>query len=132
MYEEFFGFQQRPFSAVPLAHQYFPAAAIEQARETLARTIERAEGAGLVMGPTGTGKTLLLRVLAQQYCDRWATVLLASGLHGSRRALLQAILFELGLPYRGMDEGELRLSLFVHLPPLNLSSAGLLLLVDEA
>ena len=35
----------------------------------------------------------------------------------SRRALLQNVLFELHLPYRGMEEGELRLSLIDHLEP---------------
>jgi hypothetical protein len=45
---------------------------------------------------------------------------------------LQAILFELGLPYRGMDEGELRLSLVDHLTAQEATVGGLLLLIDEA
>src|SRR5207244_2142982 len=47
-------------------------------------------------------------------------------------ALLQNILFELKLPYRDMDEGELRLSLVDHLEPRSGGPDGLLLLVDEA
>src|SRR5262249_30876280 len=43
-----------------------------------------------------------------------------------------AILYELGLPYRGMDEGELRLSLVDHLEPGADNNEGLLLLIDEA
>jgi hypothetical protein len=45
---------------------------------------------------------------------------------------LQNILFELKLPYRDMDEGELRLSLVDHLEPRSGGPEGLLLLVDEA
>jgi len=46
--------------------------------------------------------------------------------------LLQNILFELKLPYRDIDEGELRLSLLDHLEPRSGGSDGLLLIVDEA
>jgi hypothetical protein len=46
--------------------------------------------------------------------------------------LLQAILFELGLPYRVRDEGDLRLSLLDHLLSREECPTGLLLLVDEA
>jgi len=132
MYEAFFKLRERPFTAAPSAERYFPATAIENARKTLARSIERAEGAGLIIGPTGTGKTLLCMVLAHEFQDRFATVLLSSGRLCTRRALLQAILFELGLPYRGMEEGELRLALIDHLSPARQTLSGLLLLIDEA
>ncbi len=56
MYEAFFGLTERPFAAAPSAKHYFPAAAIEAARQTLARCIDRAEGVGLLIGPAGTGK----------------------------------------------------------------------------
>jgi hypothetical protein len=48
------------------------------------------------------------------------------------RSLLQAILYELGLPYRGMDEGELRLALIDHVTLSNDCTGGIVLLVDEA
>jgi hypothetical protein len=50
----------------------------------------------------------------------------------THRALLQHILFELELPYRGMDEGELLLALMEFLQPNGSAKGGLLLLVDEA
>jgi type II secretory pathway predicted ATPase ExeA len=137
MYESFFELTARPFAATPLAKRYFSAAAAEEARQTLARCVERAEGVGLMIGPAGTGKSLLCQVLADQFRGDLAVALLASGHLCTRRALLQAILFELGLPYRGMDEGDLRLSLIDQLSPRAASaesraSAGLLLIVDEA
>lgn len=132
MYEEYFGLTRRPFASVPQPDQYFPAEAIEAARQTLVRCIQRAEGVGLVVGPSGSGKTLLSQVLAGQFRECFKVAVLASGRLSSRRALLQAILFELGQPYRGMDEGELRLALVDYLNSSEDCPNGMVLLVDEA
>lgn len=138
MYEAYFNFTQRPFAAVPQADQFFPAGAIEAARERLTRCIERAEGAGMLVGPSGTGKTLLCQVLKQQFCDKFDVVLLCSGRLSTRSALFQSILYELGRPYRRMDEGELRIALTDYLLGENEETQAegrrdsLLLLVDEA
>jgi type II secretory pathway predicted ATPase ExeA len=132
MYETFFKFHSRPFIPAPQINAYFPAAIIENARQTLSRLIERAEGPGVVCGPPGTGKTLLCLLLAEQFRERFSVVLLSCGRLKTCQAMFQAILYELGLPYRGMDEGELRLSLVDFLEPKSDGQAGLLLLVDEA
>jgi type II secretory pathway predicted ATPase ExeA len=132
MYESFFQLSHRPFAAEALPERYIPTAALEQARTTLVRAIDRAEGPGLVIGPAGTGKTLLCQLLAQHFRGRFLVAMLASARLGTRRALLQNILFELRLPYRDMDESELRLSLVDHLEPRSGGGDGLLLLVDEA
>jgi type II secretory pathway predicted ATPase ExeA len=132
MYESFFGFSRRPFSAAPTAEFYFPGKAVEQARLTLTRCIERGTGPGLLVAPTGAGKSLLCHVLAKQFEGRFAVAMLAGARISSPRALLQAILFELGLPFRDMHEGELRLSLIDHVAPSRGGVSGMLLLVDEA
>lgn len=133
MYEALFNLQQRPFAAAPQVDRYFPAAAIEQARQVLVRCIQRAEGAGLVIGPSGTGKTLLCQVLAEQHRGPFEVALLPGANLQTCRALLQAILFELGLPYRRLDDGELRLSLNDHLLRRGAEGVeGLALIVDEA
>jgi type II secretory pathway predicted ATPase ExeA len=132
MYEAHFGLNKRPFASVPRVDQYFPGAAIEGARQTLTRCIQRAEGTSIVIGPSGTGKTLLCQTLVEQFKDTFQTVHLSSGRLSTRRALLQAILFGLGQPYRGMDEGELRLSLVDYLTLGDKCTDGMLLLVDEA
>src|SRR5688572_16335753 len=123
--------EQRVFATYPLVARYFAAAAIEDARQRLTRIIDRGDGPGLVIGAPGTGKSLLLQVLATQYHSKIDVVLLACARLCTRRALLQAVLFELGLPYKTRDEGELRLSLLDHLLSED-CPAGLLLLVDEA
>lgn len=133
MYESHFQFHTRPFVAAPQAKHYVPTTALEHARQTLIRCVERAEGPGLVVGPAGTGKTLLCQLLADHFRrQQFQVAMLASARVSTRRALLQNILFELHLPYRGMEEGELRLSLIDHLEPRGSGMAGLLLVVDEA
>ncbi len=123
---------ERVFPTYPQVNRYFPAASIEDARQRLGRAIERGDGPGLIIGGPGTGKSLLLQVLASQYHERFDVVLPACARLCTRRALLQAILFELGLPYRVRDEGDLRLSLLDHLLSREECPTGLLLLVDEA
>lgn len=132
MYEGFFKLQGRPFLASPDVSRYFPATVIDNARKTLARCIERGEGPGLIVGPSGTGKSLLCEMLAHEFSGRFGVALLAAGRLSTRQALLQAILYELGLPYRGLDEGELRLALLDHLRPSADGAEGLLLIIDEA
>ncbi len=132
MYESFFQMNRRPFRAVPHTADYFPAATIETARQTLVRCIERAEGAGLLIGPSGTGKTLFCLMLTQHFRDTYRVVHLANGRFSTPRALLQAILYELGRPYRKMEEGELRLSLIDYATSSDHCPNGILLLVDEA
>jgi type II secretory pathway predicted ATPase ExeA len=122
---------ERVFPAYPQVARYFASAALEDARKRLGRAIERGDGPGLVIGAPGTGKSLLLQVLAAQYHARFDVVLLSCARLCTRRALLQAILFELGMPYKLRDEGEVRLTLLDHLLSSECPS-GLLLLVDEA
>lgn len=132
MYESFFQLQSRPFAAAPVVETYFPGRSIEHARQTLIRTIERAEGPGLVIGPAGTGKSLLLRLLADYFLDIFHFAHLSSARITNRKDLLQNILFELDLPYRDQDESELRLTLLEFLRPSEFCPHGMLLLVDEA
>jgi type II secretory pathway predicted ATPase ExeA len=132
MDESPFGLRERPFLSAPLTAAYFPTESLEQAKQPLLRCIERAEGIGMVVGAAGTGKSLLLQLVAQHFRSRFHVALLTSTGVCSRRSLLQNILFELNLPYRGLEEGDLRLALFDHLQPSRECPLGMLLLIDEA
>ena len=141
---EYFGLRRRPFVAVPSPEHYFPAEPIESARQNLLRMVRRGEGAGLIAGPPGTGKSLLCHLLARELADQFAVVLLSGGRIDSSRVLWQAILFRLGLSFYGLNEGELQIALEAYLraeelPPfLTQSPRAILpprpvvLLVDEA
>ena len=132
MYDSFFDFKSRPFSAAPHPAFYYPVESIETARKNVSRCIERSEGPALIVGSAGSGKTLLCRMIADEFRSSFDVVVLAVSRICSRRTLLQAILFELGLPYRQMEEGELRLSLIDFLRKADTVTSGMLLIVDEA
>ena len=132
MYESFFQFRDRPFPSAPRPDLYFPAAGTERALQTLARCVDRGEGPAVLVGAAGTGKSLVCQSLAERFNERFHVALLSSGHLDAPRALLQNILFELNLPYRGLEEGELRLSLIDFLEPGKSDRDGMLLVVDEA
>jgi len=132
MYESFFGLSRRPFPAAPDVDLYFPSASAEAAREALARCVSRGDGPAVLIGGAGLGKSLLLSALARSFTETMSVATLRGGRLCSRRALLQAILFDLDLPYRDLHEGDLRLSLVDHVIGSEGCRRGLLLLVDEA
>ena len=111
MYDSWFGLSERPFSLAPQLDAYFPANDIESACNTLKRCVERGIGPGIVIGRSGTGKTILCHALADEICPEQPLVVVESTGITSRQTLLQSILFGLGREYRHMDGGELRLSL---------------------
>ncbi len=132
MYEQVFNLSERPFTTTPFVEHYYPAYAIDQSLAQAKLAISRATGPVVVVGPTGTGKTLLLELLAKHFSDTFKTVSLGCARLAQRSDLLQGILFELNQPYRSMSEGELRLSLIDYLKPSPQCPNGILLLVDEA
>ncbi|MEC7696774.1 MAG: AAA family ATPase [Planctomycetota bacterium] len=132
MYESFYGFTSRPFAAVPATDRYFPAESIESARGNLIRCVERAEGYGLVIGPTGSGISLLCQLLAAHFEQQLETVLLANLRLTNCREMLQTILYKLGIPYQTLADGELRLAIIEALSPAGRCPHGIALIVDEA
>ena len=132
MYEAFFHLDRRPFVASPRTDHYFPARSIEQARQSLTRCIARGEGPGAIIGPSGTGKSLLCFVLAKQFRDKMRVAFVQGGRLRTRKSLLQNILFELKQPFREMDEDELRLLLLDYLESKDATQRRLLLIVDDA
>ena len=132
MYESTYRMTERLFHPIPIASRYYPAAAIEEARTTLERVILRGEGPGMVVGPAGTGKTMLCRVLADRFRSQFSLVQLGAVALGSRRDLFQAILHELKRPFRGLDDGEIGLALLDALTRPEIPTNGVLLIVDEA
>ncbi|MGD9647475.1 MAG: ExeA family protein [Pirellulales bacterium] len=131
MYEAFYQLNGRPFVATALAGHYFRTASSEAARETTLRCVRRSEGAVLVVGGVGIGKSIFCSMIAQHLRPTHQVVTLAGGECVSRRALLQTILHRLGRPFR-MEEGELRLALIDYISGYSLPATGLVLVIDEA
>jgi type II secretory pathway predicted ATPase ExeA len=121
----------RPFLAAPRVDFYHPAKGIDAALHGLDRLVRRSEGIGLVVGPPGTGKSLLLAKVADSVREDFDVALLSGARICTRRALWQSILAEIGEPYRGIDEAELRISIVERIRGLAATGSGLVILVDE-
>ena len=132
MYEEFFGLQRRPFSATPDANCFVPLEAHQGVLDALAVSCERGQGIGVLTGEAGLGKSLVGLRLAFELQPTFATVFLGHSAYATRRALLQAILYELNRPFDRKAEQELRLELASALKSLRLEKQGFVLIVDEA
>lgn len=132
MYEQVFDFNSRPFTAAPYVKHYFAGEAIQNALEQARLNVDRGAGPVLIVGATGTGKTLLLAMLESQYRDQIRVVNLACARLQERKDLLQSILHQLQLPFKGLSETELRFSLMDYLKPNPNCVGGIILLVDDA
>lgn len=133
MYEEIFGLSQRPFPSVPSLVGYVETDSHLEAIETLLRCVRRDEGIGTLISAPGLGKSTIALRLHEELEDEFEVVRLNSGHCGSRRALLQAIAYELDLPCRGLEEGELRIQFAEYVERLeSRRMMGIVILVDEA
>jgi type II secretory pathway predicted ATPase ExeA len=132
MYEKAFGLKRRPFPATPDRGYYYPATSHEAALEQVLLAIAEDNGFALVTGAPGTGKTLLCHCLLDRLGADVSSAFLTNSHFSDRLSLLQAILYDLSLPYEDAGEQVLRLRLTEHL--LKNCSAGRrnLLLIDEA
>lgn len=133
MYEQVFQFRDRPFASIPFAEHYFPASSIDAALNTARICISHSSGPVMVVGQSGYGKSMLLTCLDHEYQNEFKIANIVGCTRMSKRLdLLQNILFELGQPYLGMSEGELRLALIDYLKPRAECPHGILMLVDDA
>ncbi len=122
----------RPFMAALRTQFYHPATVIDAALGAIERGIRRAEGVALVVGPPGTGKSLLLLKVCENVRDDFDVALLSGARICTRRALWQSVLAAIGEPYRGIGEAELRMAVVERIRCLAAAGSGLVLLVDEA
>lgn len=132
MYQSHFGLRQRPFRSSPDPAAYYPANAHEEVLQQLWQAISDDEQLAVLVGAPGTGKTLLATLMLDRLSDRFSCVFLTNG-HMERRVdLFQAVLYDLGLPYEGKSEQELRLSLSDRLLTDFAEGKRTILLIDEA
>ena len=122
----------RPFPGFPACSRYAAIGSIEEARQRICRMLDRGEALGVVMGPPGTGKTLLCQKIASLYRHSHAIVALGDIRVSSRLGLIQQVLFHLGKPHQGADEGTLNLALVQSLTQTVDGPRPLLLIIDEA
>jgi len=106
-----FGLDRQPFRSAVDPTAYFPASSHEVARSALAESFARRDPIVLIDGPAGTGKTIVARKWLEGLDPHVPRVVVPNARAAQPAELLQAMLFDLALPYQGLTEQESRLAL---------------------
>jgi len=140
MYEEYFGFSEKPFSLTPDPKYLYKSASHASAFELLQYAIRRREGFVVITGDIGTGKTTLCRAILEQI-DRKTFTALVLNPFLAEEDLLRVILQEFGVVSReeikrgrllGVSTAELIETLNEFLLSLQRLGAQAVLIIDEA
>ena len=140
MYEDYYGFAEKPFSLTPDPKYLYRSQAHANAFELLQYAIRRREGFVVVTGDIGTGKTTLCRALLEQI-DRTTFTALVLNPFLSEEDLLKRILQDFGVISRdelkagrlaGVTKQELIDTLYDFLLGLIPLKASAVLIIDEA
>ncbi|HTM24257.1 MAG TPA: AAA family ATPase [Vicinamibacterales bacterium] len=140
MYEEYYGFTEKPFSLTPDPKYLFKSASHASAFELLQYAIRRREGFIVITGDIGTGKTTLCRAILEQL-DRKTFTALVLNPFLSEEDLLRLILQDFGVVSReevkrgrlaGVSKQELIETLNEFLLSLQALNAQAVLIIDEA
>jgi general secretion pathway protein A len=107
MYEQYFGFAEKPFSLTPDPKYLYRSESHANAFELLQYALDRREGFVVITGDIGTGKTTLCRALLDQTDKKTFTALLLNPFL-SEEDLLKAVLQDLGVLSRGDERRNFR------------------------
>src|SRR5437588_1580144 len=140
MYEEYYGFAEKPFSLTPDPKYLYRSQSHADAFDLLQYAIRRREGFVVVTGDIGTGKTTLCRALLEQI-DRATFTALVLNPFLSEEDLLKRILLDFGvvdrdeLAARGLASAttqDLVDAIYEFLLGLIPRKAAAVLIIDEA
>jgi general secretion pathway protein A len=140
MYEEYYGFTEKPFSLTPDPKYLFKSESHANAFELLQYAVRRREGFVVVTGDIGTGKTTLCRALLEEI-DRNTFTALVLNPFLSEEDLLKLILQDFGVVSRedvkrgrlnGVSKQELIETIYDFLLGLLPLRASAVLIIDEA
>jgi type II secretory pathway predicted ATPase ExeA len=140
MYEQYYGFAEKPFSLTPDPKYLYRSQSHGSAFDLLQYAIRRREGFVVVTGDIGTGKTTLCRAVLEQI-DRTTFTALVLNPFLSEEDLLMLILQDFGVISRddvkrgrltGVSKQGLIDALYDFLLSLIPLKAGAVLIIDEA
>jgi type II secretory pathway predicted ATPase ExeA len=140
MYEDYYGFTEKPFSLTPDPKYLFKSESHANAYELLQYAVRRREGFVVITGDIGTGKTTLCRALLEEI-DRNTFTALVLNPFLSEEDLLKLILQDFGVVSRddvkrgrlnNVSKQELIETIYDFLLSLLPLRASAVLIIDEA
>ena len=107
MYEIYWNIKEKPFRNVTDKRFFFYAETYEEAYLRLLYNIKESQGLFCLMGEGGCGKSILLKIFAQDLIEQGYRVVFIQNPTISPQELLQEILYELGQAYSSSSKIEL-------------------------
>jgi type II secretory pathway predicted ATPase ExeA len=131
VYEPFYDFRVTPFSLLPQEEFIFFSRQHRMALDLLTYGLHNRAMFCVVCGDIGTGKTTLLRYLLSRHRPH-ISVGMITGMSGTFLELLQWMMSEFGLDYRGLDKLAMQLALVEFLKHQEAKGKRMVLVIDEA
>lgn len=131
MYEEFYGFKEKPFALTPDPEYLYMSQQHESALTMLEYGLTLDGGITVVTGDVGSGKTTLIR-RALQVLDPQFSVGIISNTHRNIGELLKWVLFAFDLDYHSKDQTELYHTFIDFIIEQYAANRRTLLIIDEA
>ncbi len=131
MYEDFYGFKEKPFALTPDPEYLYMSQQHESALTMLEYGLTLDGGITVVTGDVGSGKTTLIR-RALQVLDPQFTVGIISNTHRNIGELLKWVLFAYDLDYHSKDKAELYHIFIDFIIKQYAANRRTLLIIDEA
>jgi general secretion pathway protein A len=131
MYLNFYGFQEKPFSATPDPRFLYMTPEHREALAQLVYSVEDNRGFLVLTGEVGTGKTTLLHALLERLDAKTAAALIFNSTLPFDD-ILETMLRDFGLPTDGVSAAERLRTLNRFLRERRSQGLGAVLIIDEA
>ena len=132
MYENYYGFKERPFQLSPDPRFFFASSHHQRALSYLQYGLDQGEGCIVVTGPIGTGKTTIARNLLNNLADKSIVAAQLVTTKLNPQELLELVVSEFNIEVEGNSKADLLQSIEKFLIQLHQQGKRALLIVDEA
>lgn len=131
MYEQFFGFTEKPFNTTPDSKFFFPSGKHAEALNSLVYAINERKGFVVITGEIGAGKTTISRTLLNKLGLN-TKIALITNTHLTPRELITELLEELEVEYKPGTKQKLLSQLNTYLINQLALDLNVVLIIDEA
>ncbi|MEL6106316.1 MAG: AAA family ATPase [Planctomycetota bacterium] len=125
-------FTMPPFPGFPSVSRYVPLGPVQETMERVSRSILGREAISLIIGPPGTGKSLVCGLIAKQFVESHDVVVLGETSISDEASFQRFLLHRLGVALETNRPQDLDLMLSQRLTGKDCNPNGLVLIVDEA